>query len=389
MDLGSNGGKRCLPRRHTPAPGRSRPRVRVEPRGPGAGPGPAGAGGGGRGAGASGPSPAESPWGALAASAVDLGSVGGGPCPGSAPAPGGPAGREGPPQRCRPPGEGDPGPPPAAAGTARESRGRSRPPLPRPAAPARLRPASPSGPRPPRAAAAPAPGSPTARGPRPGPHAAVVAPRWFPRAVLVCVSPSPCPPAPQPGTRPRACPAWVTAGGGAIPSSGARAGGSGGRGLSPLRPHAWLWGSAEPRSSAPAMGQRQRLQPGSSRPHGAPGRRQCEGARRRDRASHLRRGHRQPRWGANTRFPGLQHPRAHGDGSRSAPRRCRGRCPGSPRAAERGGGRWHRRPVKTIRPPFPRPPAGPPGLPSARHLPGSGVRAAAPTPIHEPRRDRP
>lgn len=75
----------------------------------GAGPGPGGGRRGRRGPGGERPPLAESPWGGQAASAVDLGSVEGGPGPGSAPAPGGPAGREGPPQR-RPRARGSAGP---------------------------------------------------------------------------------------------------------------------------------------------------------------------------------------------------------------------------------------------------------------------------------------
>lgn len=101
--------------------------------------------------------------------------------------------------------------PSAAVGAAR---GRSRPPLPRPARLEQLFPTFPSGPRPPRVAAAPVPAHPRA-GVSGGSPAAAVAPRCFPRSVLVFISPSPCPPctSTEAQLRPRAGSAWVPAGG--------------------------------------------------------------------------------------------------------------------------------------------------------------------------------
>lgn len=95
--LGSNGWKRGLPRRHTLSPVRSCPLVGSESRNLRTGP-RAGVGDGNRRD--ERPDPAESPWGAQAAPAVDPGSVEGCPCPGSAPAPGGLVVQEEPPQ-CR------------------------------------------------------------------------------------------------------------------------------------------------------------------------------------------------------------------------------------------------------------------------------------------------
>lgn len=151
-------------------------------------------------------------------------------------------------------------------------------------------------------------------------------------------------------------PAWVKRGSvlvpGAVSPADGRAGGSGNRGLFPLRGHAWLWGSANPRGSAEATGQRRLL----GRELRSPSR------HLRDGASRLHRGHQERRCGAHSQFPGLRPPRGHGARPLTAPHGPAAppqSLSRKPQEAERGGGGIGPAPLgSTTGPPSPLPTSG-------------------------------
>lgn len=161
----------------------------------------------------------------------------------------------------------------------------------------------------------PGPASPT-RGASGASHAAAVAPRCFPRSVLVFVSPSPCPPlhlsrdaAPVPRV-PRGfrredkavsplMRSWEAAGTSASP-------------LSPLRvPVGLLRGAAQLRAGD---GTKAAARSGSPRPLRALVWRRFRAPRPRLRGFNLPRGQRQPRCRADTTLLGLRQSHGHGNG---------------------------------------------------------------------------
>lgn len=289
------------------------------------------------------------------------------------------------------PRRGGPGPPPSAGRIARESRERIRPPLSRSAAPGRLRPASPSGPRPPRPATVPA----MARS-RPGGSGWTPTQRWllpaaFPAPFSFASLLLPAPPhrngEPSPTRVPRrsrrrldrfpaltAAREAATAAGSPL-SASTRGRGAPRRRVAPRRRRGRSGCSA---GSSTAL---QDFRAASVRE-----------LRPRARAFHLHRQHRQRRWGANSPFPGLQHPRGHGDGPRCASADA---IPGVPSSRARRGRRHRRAREDDLPPPrFFRLPGRAlrpirSGLFSARHLPWSGIRVATSTPIQQPPGDLP